>query len=63
MYLLGYTSQNIEGKICEFHNRREIEKFSSKYRCEYETITIENIYKVKEIIIDNIKAYLKSINH
>ena len=63
VYLLGYTSQNIEGKIREFHNRREIEKFSSKYRCEYETITIENIYKVKEIIIDNIKAYLKSINH
>ena len=63
MYLLGYTSQNIEEKNGEIYNSREVEKFSSKYRCEFETITNEDIYKVKAIIVDNIKAYLKSISH
>ena len=63
VYLLGYTSQNIEEKNGELYNSREVEKFSSKYRCEFETITNEDIYKVKAIIVDNIKAYLKSISH
>ena len=63
MYLLGYTKENTEEKDDEHDWGREVEKFSSKYNCEYETITIEDIYKVKAIIIDNIMAFLKTISH
>ena len=63
VYLLGYTKENNEEKDDENDWGREVEKFSSKYNCEYETITIEDIYKVKAIIIDNIMAFLKTISH
>jgi len=63
VYLLGYTKENNEEKDDEHDWGREVEKFSSKYNCEYETITIEDIYKVKAIIIDNIMAFLKTISH
>ena len=50
-------------KIEENDYNKEVEKLTSKYNCEYESITIEDIYKVKAIIIDNITSYLKKINH
>ena len=62
-YLLGYTKENNEEKYDDNNWGKEVEKFSSKYNCEYEAITIEDIYKVKAIIIDNIMAFLKKISH
>ena len=63
VYLLGYNNINIKKKIEENDYNKEVEKLTSKYNCEYESITIEDIYKVKAIIIDNITSYLKKINH
>ena len=63
VYLLGYNNINFEEKIEENDYNKEVEKLTSKYNCEYENITIEDIYKVKAIIIDNITSYLKKINH
>ena len=62
VYLLGYTNENSEEKNYENDCSKEVEKLSSKYKCEYEYISIEDIYKVKAIIIDNITAFLKKIS-
>ena len=62
VYLLGYTNENSEEKNNENDCSKEVEKLSSKYKCEYEYISIEDIYKVKAIIIDNITAFLKKIS-
>ena len=62
VYLLGYTNENSEEKNNENDCSKEVEKLSSKYKCEYEYISIEDIYKVRAIIIDNITAFLKKIS-
>ena len=62
VYLLGYTNENSEEKNNDNDCSKEVEKLSSKYKCEYEYISIEDIYKVKAIIIDNITAFLKKIS-
>ena len=62
VYLLGYTNENSEEKNNENDCSKEVEQLSSKYKCEYEYISIEDIYKVKAIIIDNITAFLKKIS-
>ena len=62
VYLLGYTNENSEEKNNENDCSKEVEKLASKYKCEYEYISIEDIYKVKAIIIDNITAFLKKIS-
>lgn len=56
IYLLGYDNSRNKGN--EFGCEYEVEKFNKKYGCEYEYISIEDIYKVKAIIIDNIGKYL-----
>ena len=60
IYLLGYNSETLENQIneCEFLN--EVEQFSSKYNCEYESIAYENIFKVKAMILDYITKNLGS---
>ncbi len=62
VYLLGYTNEKSEEKNNENDCSKEVEKLSSQYKCEYEYISIEDIYKVKAIIIDNITAFLKKIS-
>ena len=42
---------------------KEVEKFTSKYKCEYEAISIEDIYKIKAIILDNITTNLKKLGY
>ena len=61
VYLLGYNNDTSENKISEFDYSEEAEKFAKKYRCEYEYITVEDIYKIKAIIIDNIGLYLRAL--
>jgi len=61
VYLLGYNNENSEEKNSEDNCNEEVEKLTLKYNCEYENISIEDIYKVKAIIIDNITAFLKKI--
>ena len=56
IYLLGYDNSRNKGN--EFGCEYEVEKFNKKYGCECEYISIEDIYKVKAIIIDNIGKYL-----
>ena len=58
IYLLGYNNDSSENKTSEFNYENESEVFAKKYKCEYEYITIEDIYKVKAIIIENIEKYL-----
>ena len=61
VYLLGYYNEAIENKNSEFNPTNEVEIFAKKYKVEYEFINIEDIYKVKAIIIDNIGIYLSSL--
>ena len=56
IYLLGYDNSTNKGNEFGFEN--EMEKFNKKYGCEYENISIEDIYKVKALIIENIGKYL-----
>ena len=59
---MGYNNENSEEKNSEDNCNEEVEKLTLKYNCEYENISIEDIYKVKAIIIDNITAFLKKIS-
>ena len=61
IYLLGYNNDSTENKTSEFNHENESVTFAKKYKCEYEYITIEDIYKVKAIIIENIEKYLSSV--
>ena len=58
IYLLGYNSDISDNKIGEYFFDDEAAKFAKKYGIEYEYITLEDIYKVKAIIIENVKLYL-----
>ena len=57
-YLLGYNKDSIENKISDFDFENEAQNFATKYSCDYEYVTIDDIYKVKAIILDYIKNYL-----
>lgn len=61
VYILGYNNDTFEsiGNDCS----NEVEKFTSKYKCEYEAVSIEDIYKVKSIILDNISMYMGSLGY
>ena len=61
VYLLGYNNDSYENTISDCSS--EVEKFTSKYKCEYEAVSIEDIYKVKSIILDNISSYLGSLGY
>ena len=63
VYLLGYTNDSYEDKNNELDCTKEVEKFTSKYKCEYEAITIEDIYKIKAIILENITDNLKKLEY
>jgi len=63
VYLLGYTNDSIEDKNSELDCTKEVEKFTSKYNCEYYAITIEDIYKIKAIILENITDNLKKLGY
>ena len=64
VYLLGYNNESVENKSIDrfdFDYEKAAEILSKKYGCEYQYITIEDIYKIKAIIIENIKCYLATI--
>ena len=63
IYLLGYNNESSGSKNSEINYLKELEKFNEKYNCEYEFITIDEIYKVKAIIIDNIGIYLSTLGY
>jgi small GTP-binding protein len=63
IYLLGYNKQINGDQNTEFNYDEEAELFAKKYGCEYEYITIEDIYKIKAIIIDNIGKYLLTLGY
>ena len=62
IYLLGYNNDKSENKNDEFNYDDEIEKFAKKFGCEYEYITVDDIYKVKAIIIENIEKYFNNLD-
>ena len=61
-YLIGYNNTSSENINSDFDYENEAQKFVEKYGCEYEYISIEDIYKVKAIILENISKYLKAIS-
>ena len=61
-YLLGYNNTSSENIYHDFDYQKEAQKFVEKYGCEFEYFSIEDIYKVKAIILDNISKYLKNIS-
>ena len=63
VYLLGYSNDSLEDKNIERDCTKEVERFTSKYKCEYEAISIEDIYKIKAIILDNITTNLKELGY
>ena len=63
IYLLGYNNRLSEEQNSEFNYDEEAELFAKRYGCEYEYITLEDIYKVKAIIIDNIGKYLSTLGY
>ena len=63
VYLIGYNNESIENKSnneLEFDFKKEAENLSNKYECGFEYITIDDVYKVKSIILDNIRQNLAS---
>ena len=61
VYLLGYDKELSEKNADEFNYTTEVEELSKKYGCEFEYITIEDIYKVKAIILESIGKYLLNL--
>jgi len=61
VYLLGYNNDSYDSSGYDCSS--EVEKFTSKYKCEFEAVSIEDIYKVKSIILDNISSYLGSLGY
>ena len=57
VYLLGYNNDSAENNSNEefdFDYGKEVERLSNKYECQYEYITIDDIYKIKAIILENL---------
>ena len=63
IYLLGYNNETTEDKINEFNYDDEVEKFAKKFGCEYEYITLDDIYKIKAIILENIEMYFNNFGY
>ena len=58
IYLLAYNKESFGGgvsNISEVDYGKELQKFILDYNLEYEYITIDDIYKLKAIILDNIR--------
>ena len=63
IYLLAYNKESFGGgvsNISEVDYGKELQKFILDYNLEYEYITIDDIYKLKAIILDNIRYYTKT---
>ena len=63
VYLLGYSNDSIENKSnneLDFDFKKEAEIFCNEYECEFEYITIDDVYKIKSIILENIRQNLTS---
>ena len=63
IYLLVYNKESFGGgvsNISEVDYGKELQKFILDYNLEYEYITIDDIYKLKAIILDNIRYYTKT---
>lgn len=63
MCLLAYNKESFVGgvsNISEVDYGKELQKFILDYNLEYEYITIDDIYKLKAIILDNIRYYTKT---
>ena len=63
VYLIGYDNDSSIFKNNEFNFMDEVEKFEKNYGIEYENITLEDIYKIKTIIIDNIGIYFSNFGY
>ena len=63
IYLFGYHYNSSEFKKSDFNYIDEVERFSKKFGCEYEYLTLDEIYKIKAIIIDNIEIYLSYLGY
>ena len=63
IYLFGYHYNSSEFKKSDFNYIDEVERFSKKFGCEYEYLTLDEIYKIKAIIIDNIEIYLSILGY
>ena len=63
VYLIGYDNDSSIFKNNEFYFLDEVEKFEKNYGIEYEYITLEDIYKIKTIIIDNIGIYFSNLGY
>jgi small GTP-binding protein len=59
VYLLGYYNNSHEILRNESECINEVSQFAKKHECEYEYITIEDIYKLKALIIDIIGKHLE----
>lgn len=62
VYLIAYNNDTSEKKKSEFEYETEAEKLCNKYGCFYEYVSIEDVYKIKAIIIDNISNNLPKIS-
>ena len=63
IYILGYNNDTSEDKISEFNYVDEVEKFAKELGCEYEYITLDDIYKIKAIILENIEMYFNNVGY
>ena len=63
VYLLAYNNTSKGEYRSESECLGDIESFAKKYECEYEFISIEDIYKLKALIIDIIGKYLKTVGY
>ena len=61
VYLLGYNNNLNALSRNESECINEVAIFAKKYECEYEYLTIEDIYKLKALIIDNIGKHLETL--
>jgi len=60
---LGYSKDSIENKSnneLDFDYKKEAEIFCNEYECGFEYITIDDVYKIKSIILENIRQNLTS---
>ena len=60
VYLIGYNNSSSDNFYNYFDYENEAQKFVEKFECEYEYVSIEDIYKIKAKILDNISKYLKA---
>ena len=59
VYLLGYKNDSSENINSEFDYENEAERFCIKHKCQYKSISIEEIDKIKDILLNNINDSTK----